>query len=60
MKFSLACGDVMPGCTSRFTSTSREVLMAEVGAHARADHGIVDLDPQVVRTIDSKIVSVPA
>jgi predicted small metal-binding protein len=57
MTFKLACGDVMPGCAARFENTSREVLLADVAAHAAADHGITVLTPDVVRAVEDKILA---
>jgi predicted small metal-binding protein len=60
MKFSLACGDVMPGCVSRFESPSKEDLLDQVGTHAAADHGLTEITPEVLRAVEEKIVLVPA
>lgn len=60
MKFSLACGDVMPGCVSRFESGSRDDLLGQVGTHAASAHGITEITPDVLRAVESKIVAVPA
>lgn len=60
MKFSLACGDVMPGCVSRFESSTREDLLGQVAAHAAAEHGITEVTPDVLRAVESKIALVPA
>ncbi|WP_101525697.1 MULTISPECIES: DUF1059 domain-containing protein [Nocardioides] len=56
MTFKLACGDVMPGCAARFENTSREVLLADVAAHAAADHQITVLTPEVVQAVEARIV----
>lgn len=58
MKFSLACGDVMPGCVSRFESTSRDDLLGQVATHAAAEHGITEITPDVLAAVESKIVAV--
>ena len=60
MKFSLACGDVMPGCVSRFESSSRDDLLGQVAAHAAADHGITEITPDVLHAVESKIAVVAA
>lgn len=60
MKFSLACGDVMPGCVSRFESTSKEGLLTQVADHAAAEHGITEITPDVLRAVESRIVETPA
>lgn len=56
MTFKLACGDVMPGCVARFESTDRDQLMAQVGAHAAAEHGITTITPDVLEAVQSRIV----
>lgn len=55
MTFKLACGDVMPGCDARFESTDRDLLMGEVAEHAAQVHGITELTPEVVRSVEDKI-----
>ncbi|HXH77490.1 DUF1059 domain-containing protein [Nocardioides sp.] len=57
MKFSLACGDVMPGCVARFESNSRDDLLGQIGAHATTHHGINELSPDMLRSVDSLIVA---
>lgn len=57
MKFSLSCGDVMPGCVSRFESSSRDDLLGQVAAHAAAHHGVTDITPDVLRSVESRIVA---
>lgn len=53
--FKLACGDVMPGCPARFEDSDRDRLLGEVARHAGAEHGIVDLTPEVRRAVEAKI-----
>jgi predicted small metal-binding protein len=55
VKFSLSCGDVMPGCVARFESDSRDDVLGQVGAHAVAHHGITELTPDVLRSVESNI-----
>jgi len=50
------CGDVVPGCTASFHGTEDEIL-AEVAAHARADHGLVDIPAELVDAVRSKLVA---
>lgn len=56
MTFTLACGDVMPGCAARFQSADRESLLAQVGQHAATAHGILDLTPEVRAAVEDKIL----
>ena len=58
MKFSLSCGDAMPGCSARFEDDSRDVILEQVSAHARHDHGVVDVTPEMLEAIGANIVSV--
>ena len=38
MSFTMACGDVIPGCPVTFTADTQEELMAQVAAHANSVH----------------------
>ena len=57
MTFKLACGDVMPGCASRFENDSKDALMNDVAMHAKADHGITEITPEIASAVESKIRS---
>jgi predicted small metal-binding protein len=56
MKFKLSCGDAMPGCSARFEDESRERILEQVSAHARADHGVTDVTPEMLDAIGANIV----
>ncbi|WP_181312391.1 DUF1059 domain-containing protein [Nocardioides campestrisoli] len=56
MTFTLACGDVMPGCAARFEHTDKQALLGQVAAHAAQAHGLVDLTPEVVAQVESRIL----
>lgn len=56
--FKLACGDVMPGCSARFENTDRDEVLAQVAAHARADHGISEITPEVLAAVEGQIAFV--
>lgn len=58
MKFSLSCGDAMPGCSARFEDDSRDVILQQVTIHAQQDHGVVDVTPEMLEAIGANIVSV--
>jgi predicted small metal-binding protein len=53
-----ACGDVIPGCAAVFSAPSVDLLMEAVSLHARQDHGVTDITPDLVATITSHITSV--
>jgi predicted small metal-binding protein len=57
MKFTLACGDAVPGCSARFEDDSRERILEQVAVHAREDHGVADVSPEMLAAIDANIVS---
>lgn len=50
-----ACGDVVPGCSARFSGTSEDAILAQVADHAREVHGVDQVTPdfraQVVAAI---------
>jgi predicted small metal-binding protein len=56
MKFQLSCGDAVPGCSARFEDESRERILEQVAAHARNDHGVTDVTPEMLAAIDANIV----
>lgn len=55
MKYSLACGDVMPGCAQTFGTESQDELLGQVAEHAAAAHGITEITPEVLAAVTSKI-----
>ncbi|WP_375478873.1 DUF1059 domain-containing protein [uncultured Jatrophihabitans sp.] len=54
---TFACGDVVPGCNARFVCSSEEELLAQVAAHARADHGMATVPQSLVDEVRSAIVT---
>lgn len=56
MKFKLACGDAVPGCSARFEDDSRERILEQVAAHARETHGVKDVTPEMLTAIGANIV----
>lgn len=56
MKFKLACGDAVPGCSARFEDDSRDGLLEQVAAHAREAHGVREVTPEMLDAIGANIV----
>lgn len=56
MKFKLTCGDAMPGCSARFEEDSRDLILEKVSVHAREDHGVQDVTPEMLEAIGANIV----
>ncbi|WP_380166750.1 DUF1059 domain-containing protein [Jannaschia sp. R86511] len=50
-----ACGDVVPGCSRSFTGSDDADILAQVAAHAAADHGLVEVPQGVVDAVLSNI-----
>lgn len=50
-----ACGDVVPGCTATFTGESTDDILRQVGAHARADHGMASMPPELVERVAAAV-----
>jgi predicted small metal-binding protein len=55
MKYKLVCGDAMPGCTARFEEDSRERILEKVAVHAREDHGVENVTPEMLEAIGANI-----
>lgn len=53
-----ACGDVVPGCQARWTAEDDDALLGLVASHARDDHGMADVPPELVEQVRSHIVTV--
>lgn len=53
-----ACGDVVPGCASRWVCDTDDDVLAAVAAHAAADHGILTVPTELVDEVRRHIVSV--
>ncbi|MEI4279794.1 DUF1059 domain-containing protein [Klenkia terrae] len=54
---SFACGDVVPGCGRAFTADDEDGILAQVAAHAAADHGLVDVPPALVAQVRARITA---
>jgi predicted small metal-binding protein len=44
VQWSLACGDVVPGCPTTFTGVSKESVLEQAAPHAAAAHGLTEID----------------
>ena len=51
-----SCGDVVPGCSRRFTGTEDQIL-SQVAVHAAADHGMDSIPDEVVAQVRGRMVS---
>lgn len=55
MSYSLACGDVMPGCAATFSAETEDELLAQVGPHAAEAHGITEVTPDVLEAVKGAV-----
>lgn len=56
-KFS--CGDVVPGCSAKFERTNEAEIMQAVAEHARTDHGLTSIEPDLEAAVRAKILDAP-
>lgn len=53
--YSLACGDVVPGCAAQFEAGSEDELMTKAADHARAEHGVSEITPELADQVKGAI-----
>lgn len=46
-----SCGDVVPGCTAVFREPDVESVLASVARHARLEHDLVVVPPELVEQV---------
>ena len=49
------CGEVVPGCGATFQGQSDDEIMEQVAVHARDEHGMDEVPPEVVDTVRAAI-----
>ena len=52
------CGDVVPGCQWVTTNDDEQQLFQDISAHARDEHGMDEVPPEVVDQIRGVITEV--
>ncbi len=52
---TFACGDVVPGCSTRFSAETEGGIVAQVADHAAADHGVTDVTLELVQAVRKAI-----
>lgn len=53
-----ACGAVVAGCMATFEEESEGALLERVAAHAREEHGIEEVSPELVAQVRNHIITV--
>lgn len=46
-----ACGAVVPGCAATFTAESEPELLDQVAVHARQEHGLDEVPPELTAQV---------
>jgi len=55
MKKEIACTDVVPGCAFHAEAATEEELLRKVAEHARTEHGIDQVGPDLLASVKSAI-----
>ena len=50
-----SCGAVVPGCTATFEAEDENGILTQVAEHAKNDHGMDDVPPEVVGAVKANI-----
>ena len=51
------CGDLVPGCEAVIRGESDEDILEQVAVHAREEHGMDEVPPEVQDTIRAKLAA---
>lgn len=49
------CGELVPGCGHTFHSESNDEILQQVAVHAREEHGMDEVPPEVADNIRARI-----
>ena len=52
------CGEIVPGCDAKFQGETDDEILERVEVHAREEHGMDKVPPEVVDTIRASISDV--
>ena len=55
-----SCGELVPGCKASFQAESEDEILQWVATHAREEHGMDEVPPEVVDQVRAAISDVPA
>lgn len=50
-----SCAEVVPDCTHAFSAESEAELLEQISAHAREDHGLDEVPPEVLDVIRARL-----
>jgi predicted small metal-binding protein len=53
-----SCGDVVPGCVASFKAETEAELLERIAKHARDDHALTNLSPELISAVKERIRTV--
>jgi predicted small metal-binding protein len=53
---SISCERIVPGCKFEAEAASEEELLAKVAAHARQQHGVTEVSPELLAKVKAAVV----
>ena len=54
----LQCGELFPGCSIEARGETEEEILTQAAAHARRDHGVVQIDAATLAKVKAAIRTV--
>jgi predicted small metal-binding protein len=57
MTKSIACSEVVPGCSFGAEAATEDELLKKVAAHAKDVHGVRDVTPELLAKVKAAIVT---
>ena len=51
------CGTLVPGCDAAFKSETEDEILQHIAAHARDEHGMDEVPPEVVDRIRAALTT---
>lgn len=60
VQWSIACGDVVPGCPTTYVADSQDELLAKIAPHAAEAHGLTEIDEQTKSAVIAAMKQQPA
>jgi predicted small metal-binding protein len=50
------CGTLVPGCDAQFEGASEDEILQEIATHARDEHGMDEVPPEIVDKIRASLI----
>ena len=55
-----SCGSVVAGCQATFHAPDEDGILRQVATHARRDHGLSEIAPELIDSVRRNITTVAA